>query len=60
MILPAAATLWWAFGYPPGWNWLIYPFIPSIGVSVGLVITVAAVVVGLYGGLVWVRDNLPE
>jgi hypothetical protein len=57
MLLPVACVGWWALGFPPGWGWLVFPFIPSMGVSLGVLITLGTVVVGLYAGLVWLRDN---
>jgi hypothetical protein len=56
-LLPLATIGWWAVGYPPGWGWLLFPLIPTMGVSVGLLITLVTVVVGLYGGLIWLRDR---
>jgi hypothetical protein len=56
--IPIAGIGWWLLGYPPGWDWVLWPVIPSMGVSVGLLITLATVVVGLYGGLLWLRNNL--
>jgi hypothetical protein len=58
MVLPFAGLGWWALGYPPGWGWLIFPVIPTMGITVGLLITLAAVVVGMYAGLIWLRQNL--
>ena len=57
MILPLASIGWWVFGFPPGWDWLIVPVIPSMGVSPGVLITLGTVVVGLYAGLLWLREN---
>ena len=56
-LLPVAGIGWWLLGFPPGWGWLLFPFIPSMGVSVGILITLATVVVGLYAGLIWLRDH---
>jgi hypothetical protein len=56
-LLPVASIGWWAFGFPPRWGWLLFPFIPSMGVSVALLITFGTVVVGLYAGLIWLRDT---
>jgi hypothetical protein len=58
MVLPVAGIGWWALGYPPGWGWLILPMIPPMGVSLGGLITLATVVIGLYVGLIWLRGNL--
>jgi hypothetical protein len=56
-LLPVAFVAWWAFGFPPYWSWLYFPIIPTMGVSVGVLITLGTVVVGLYAGLAWLRDN---
>ena len=32
--------------------------IPSMPVNLGMLVVLATVVVGLYGGLAWVRSNL--
>jgi hypothetical protein len=58
MVLPVAGIGWWALGYPPGWGWLILPMIPSMGMSLGGLITLATIVIGLYAGLIWLRSNL--
>lgn len=56
--LPVAGIAWWLFGFPPGWGWLVLPVIPSMPVSVGMLVTLATVVIGLYAGLAWLRNNL--
>lgn len=58
MLLPVACIGWWVLGFPPGWEWLFFPIIPSMGVSVGVLIALGSVVLGLYAGLLWLRDNL--
>ena len=58
MLLPVPFIGWWLLGFPPGWAWLLFPIIPSMGVSVGILIALGSVVVGLYAGLVWLRDNV--
>jgi hypothetical protein len=55
--LPLLFIGWWALGYPPGWGWLLFPIIPTMGVSVGVLLTLATVVVGLYAGLIWLREQ---
>ena len=55
---PLAGIGWWLLGFPPGWGWLILPIIPTMPVSLGGVITLATVVIGLYGGAAWLRNNL--
>jgi hypothetical protein len=57
-VLPVASIGWWALGYPPGWEWLLFPVIPTMGISVGALITLGSVVIGLYAGLIWLRDNV--
>ena len=58
LLLPVAGIGWWLLGFPPGWGWLVVPMIPTMPVSVGLLITFGTVVVGAYAGLVWLRNNL--
>jgi hypothetical protein len=58
MLLPMASIGWWLLGFPPGWGWLLFPIIPSMGLSVGVLIALGSVVVGLYAGLLWLRDNV--
>ena len=47
-----------ALGFPPGWDWLFFAIIPTMGVSWAVLITLGAVVVGLYAGLIWLRDTV--
>ena len=56
--LPVACIGWWALGFPPGWDWLFFPIIPTMGVSWGVLITLGTVVGGLYAGLIWLRDTV--
>jgi hypothetical protein len=58
LLLPLAGIGWWLLGFPPGWGWLIVPVIPAMPVSVGLLISLGAVVVGAYAGVAWLRQNL--
>jgi hypothetical protein len=58
MLLPVAGIGWWALGFPPGWGWLVIPPIPTMPVNAGEVISLGLVVVGLYAGLAWFRNNL--
>jgi hypothetical protein len=58
MIVPLAGIGWWLLGFPPGWGWLVLPVIPSMPISVGMLLSLATVVFGLYAGLAWVRNNL--
>jgi hypothetical protein len=58
LLLPVAGVGWWALGFPPAWGWLVIPPIPTMPVTVGEVISLGLVVVGLYAGLAWFRNNL--
>ncbi len=58
LLLPFAGIGWWLLGFPPGWGWLVVPMIPTMPVSVGLLITFGTVVVGAYAGLAWLRNSL--
>ncbi len=58
MLLPVACIGWWVLGFPPGWGWLIFSIIPGIALSPGVLIALATVVVGLYAGLAWLRENV--
>jgi hypothetical protein len=58
LLLPVAGVGWWMLGFPPGWGWFYLPVIPTMPVNVGSLIALATVVVGAYGGLVWLRHNL--
>lgn len=42
----------------PGWGWIVTPIMPTMPVNAGELLALIAVVVGLYGGLVWFRNNL--
>jgi hypothetical protein len=44
-------------GVPPGWGWIVLPMFPPMQVSFGMLLVLGTVVVGRYGGLVWVRDD---
>jgi hypothetical protein len=58
MLLPVGGAAWWLLGFPPGWGWIVVPMIPSMPVNLGMLVVLATVVIGLYGGLVWVRSSL--
>ena len=58
MVLPVAGIGWWLLGFPPGWVWLVSPLVPTMPVNLGELIVLATVVIGLYGGLIWFRNNL--
>ena len=58
MVLPVGGLGWWMLGFPPGWGWLVLPMIPSMPVSLGMLLVLATVVIGAYAGLAWVRNSL--
>ena len=58
LILPVLGVGWWLLGFPPGWGWLIMPVIPTMPISLGMLVSLATVVVGAYAGLAWLRSNL--
>jgi len=55
--LPVLGLGWWVLGFPPGWGWIVSPIQPGMPVSAGELIVLATVVIGLFGGLYWVRNN---
>ena len=57
MLLPVGGGLWWLLGFPPGWGWIVAPMIPAMPVNLGMLFVLVTVVVGLYGGLIWLRTN---
>ena len=57
MLIPIPAATWWFFGFPPGWGWLALPMLSGQPVSLGMLLALAAVVLGAYSGLVWLRSN---
>ncbi len=57
LLIPAGLG-WWLLGFPPGWGWIVTPIMPTMPVNAGELLALIAVVVGLYGGLVWFRNNL--
>jgi hypothetical protein len=57
MLLAVGGGLWWLLGFPPGWGWIVAPMIPSMPVNLGMLLVLVTVVVGLYGGLVWLHAN---
>jgi hypothetical protein len=58
LLLPVAGAGWWMLGFPPGWGWIVVPPIPSVPVNVGEVVSLGLVVLGMFGGLAWLRNNL--
>ena len=55
--LPFLGLGWWLLGFPPGWGWLVLPVIPTMPVSVGMLLTLATVVIGAYAALAWLRTS---
>ena len=53
MPLPPGGVLWWLLGFPPRRGWL-----PSMPVSLGELVVLAAVVVGGDSALVWLRNPI--
>ena len=53
MLLPPGGVLWWLLGFPPRRGWL-----PSMPVSLGELVVLAAVVVGGDSALVWLRNPI--
>jgi hypothetical protein len=58
MLVPVLGIGWWVLGFPPGWDWLIFPLIPSMGVSLGVLVTFGTVLLGLFVAVTWLRDKL--
>jgi hypothetical protein len=58
MLLPVPAVTWWPLGFPPGWGWLVLRMLPGMPTSLGTLLRLAAVVVGAYSALAWLRDNV--
>ena len=58
LVVPVAGIGWWLLGFPPGWGWLVVPLIPTMSISVGILVTLATVVIGGFAGLAWLRNNL--
>ena len=61
LILPLAGISWWLLGFPPGWGWLVIPVIPVIPtmpITIGMLVTLATVVIGAYAGVAWLRNNM--
>lgn len=57
VVLIPAGLGWWLLGFPPG-GWIVAPIVPTMPVNAGELLALVAVVIGLYGGLAWVRNNL--
>jgi hypothetical protein len=52
--------IWWLLGFPfPfGSAWAVAPLFLVLPVTLASVVVLATVVIGLYGGLIWARQNL--
>lgn len=57
-VLPIAGIGWWMLGFPPGYGWLVLPVIPTMPVNLGELISVGLVVLGMWGLLAWLRNNI--
>ena len=58
MLLPIPAVGWWLLGFPPGWGWLVAPMLPSMPVSLGVLVVFALVLLGLAWAGRLALDNL--
>ena len=58
VVFPIGGIGRWLLGFPPGWGWIVLPLVPTMPVTLGMVLVLATVILGLYGGLVWLRNNL--
>jgi len=56
-LIPVSGLIWWFVGFPPGWGWLVAPMFPEMPISVGMVVVMAAVVVGLAFAIRLVLEN---
>jgi hypothetical protein len=55
--LPVLGLGWWGLGFPPG-GWLVTPLDPQMPVTWGELIVLGTVVLGMFGALAWLRNNL--
>jgi hypothetical protein len=58
VVLPVLGIGWWTLGFPPGWGWIVAPVYPSAPVSAGQLVVFGTVVLGMFGLLYWLRDNI--
>jgi hypothetical protein len=58
ILLPIPVVGWWLLGFPPGWGWLVAPMLPAMPISVGGLIVVALVLVGMASAIRLALDNL--
>ena len=58
ILLPIPAVGWWLLGFPPGWGWLILPMLPSMPISLGVLVVFALVLLGLGAAIRLALDNL--
>ena len=47
ILLPIPAIGWWLLGFPPGWGWLVAPMLPSMPISVGVLVVFGLVLAGM-------------
>ena len=45
--IPLSGLIWWLLGFPPGWGWVAAPMFPTMPISVGMLVVMATLVVGL-------------
>ena len=48
ILLPIPGVGWWLLGFPPGWGWLVAPMFPPMPISLGMLLTLLLVLVGLW------------
>ena len=48
----------WLLGFPPGGGWLVLPMLPGTPVSLGMVLILAAVMLGGYTAPARLRGNI--
>jgi hypothetical protein len=58
IVLPIPAVGWWLLGFPPGWGWLVAPMVPSMSISLGGLVVLALVLVGMAAAIRLALDNL--
>jgi len=58
ILLPVPAVGWWLLGFPPGWGWLVAPMVPSMPISLGVLVVLALVLVGMATAIRLALDNL--
>jgi hypothetical protein len=56
-LFPVFGIGWWLLGFPPGWGWLVTPMFPDMPVTVGMLVVLATLVVGLALFVRFTLDN---